>query len=512
MTWNRWVVSGVSLLGLGGAMLAARRSPAGVDRGPIETFLSASKPRVEIIAGVRHVYTTQPSARLIVDTAPPAAGAELLWFDGRTTAPASGGVLALDASGGVVMFDARLRPTYRRLRGEGRDWVSVSAARGDGLWLSDATGALYRADVTGELHPLPKSTLTYPSIVSDGRGGPPWLVRSSQHFGSFLPSGEEPLLEFRDASGAVGGTLGRAITPAHVLLLDLANAGALAIAPRGLVLAPFIRDEVIALSFAGETLWVAHRGLPQNTKEPRFEIDHGRAVVDYSPVNLGARVGPDGRLYVLSTPGYTTQRSRLDVIDLENGVVRRTVEFDTAIPTLAADESGRVYQLDAVALLAGAPPREREPWPAFALPRLAGDSVRSADFRGHVSLVNVWASWCEPCRAEMPALDSLQHALTGPGFAFLSLNDDVDVEAARRFLAAGGYAFPVALGRGRVRDLLHAPGMPITALVDADGHVIRRWIGYAGPEQVAAIRALARAEVERLPMARDASMMGMHHH
>lgn len=512
MTWNRWVVGGVSLLGLGATMVATRRSPAGVDRGPIETFLSASKPRVEIIGGLRHVYTTQPLARLNVDTVPPAAGSELLWLDGRTTAPAMGGVLALDASGGVVMFDARLRPTYRRVRGEGRDWVSVSAAPGDEMWLSDATGALYRADVTGELHPLPRSALTYPSIVSDGRGGSPWLVRSSQYFGSFLPTGEEPLLESRTVAGTTRVTLGRAITPAHVLLQDLANAGALAITPRALVLAPFIRDEVIALSFAGETLWVAHRGLPQSTSEPRFEIDHGRAVVNYSPVNLGARMGPDGHLYVLSTPGFTTQRSRLDVLDLETGVVLRTVEFDTAIPTLAADESGRVYRLDAVTLLAGVPPRAREPLPAFSLPRLAGDSVRNADFRGHVTLVNVWASWCEPCRTEMPALDSLQRELSGPGFEFVSLNDDVDVEAARRFLTNGGYAFPVALGRGRVRDLLHAPGMPITTLIDAEGREIRRWIGYAGPEQVAAIRALARAEVERLPPAMNASLMGTHHH
>jgi thiol-disulfide isomerase/thioredoxin len=512
MTWNRWVVGALSLLGVGGTLVAARRSPSAVDRGPIARVVNASRPRVEMIGRVRHVYTTQPTARLIVDTVPPAVGTELLWLDGRTTAPAMGGVLALDGSGGVVMFDARLRPTYRRVRGEGRDWASVSAAPGDELWLSDATGALYRADVTGELHPLPKSALAYPSIVSDGRGGAPWLVRSSQHFGSFLPTGEEPLLESRDAAGAARGTVGRAITPAHVLLQDLDNAGALTVTPRALVLAPFIRDEVIALSFAGETLWVAHRGLPQSTQEPRFEIDHGRPVVNYSPVNIGARLGPDGHLYVLSTPGFTTQRSRLDVLDLASGVVLRTIEFDTAIPTIAADESGRVYRLESQALLAGAPSRAREPVPTFTLPRLAGDSVRSADFRGHVTLVNVWASWCEPCRTEMPALDSLQHELSGPGFQFLSLNDDVDEGAARRFLATGRYAFPVALGRGRVRNLLHAPGMPITTLVDAEGREIHRWIGYAGPEQVAAIRALARAEVERLPMAMDASVMAMHHH
>ncbi len=512
MTWNRWVVGSASLLGLGGTLLAAHRSPEERQRGPIAIAVSAAKPRLEVVGGVRHVYTTQPAARINVDTMPPGSGSELLWLDGRVTAPALGGVLALDASGGVVMFDARLRPTYRRVRSEGRDWVSVSAAPGNELWLSDGTGALYRADVAGDLHPLPRSALNYPSIVSDGRGGSPWLVRSSQHFGSFLPTGEEPLLESRDAAGATRGTLGRAITPAHVLLQDLANAGALAITPRALLLAPFIRDEVISLSFAGETLWVAHRGLPQSTTEPRFEIDNGRAVVNYSPVNIGARLGPDGQLYVLSTPGFTTQRSRLDVFDLESGVVLRTVEFDSAIPTLAADASGRVYRLDAVSLLAGVAPRAREPVPKLSLPRLVGDSVRNAHFLGRVTLVNVWASWCEPCRAEMPALDSLQRELAAPGFAFLSLNDDVDQVAAQRFLATGRYAFPVALGHGRARDLLHAPGMPITLLVDAEGREIHRWIGYAGPEQVAAIRALARAEVERLPMAMDASAMAHHQH
>ena len=156
------------------------------------------------------------------------------------------------------------------------------------------------------------------------------------------------------------------------------------------------------------------------------------------------------------------------------------------------------------------PSRARDAVPDFAMPLLDGDTLDPSTFRGRVSLVNVWASWCEPCRAEMPALDSLQRSIGDSTFRFVSLNDDVDEGAARRYLVSGGFTFPVALGRGAVRGLLHAPGMPVTLLVDAEGREIRRWIGYAGPDQIAGIGALIRSELRRLPAA--STPLGGHQH
>lgn len=503
---------GVTLLAGGVAVAAFLRTPGATARAPIETRHDATEPRAELVADVWHLYASQAPARLDLDTVPPDVPVELLWLDGLTTAHSPRGAVVIDAGGSVVEFDRRLRPSFRPLQAEGRTWMSVAAAVDGALWLSDATGALLLAEPTGRLASIAPGTMIFPAVATDGEGGALWLVRSPRNFGSAMPSGTEPLLERRDLAGGAAGELGRAVTPAHVLLQDLANAGTLAVTSRSVVFAPFIRDEVVALAFTGETLWVAHRELPQHTVEPRFEIEKGRAVVAYHPVNLGVRLGPDGRVYVLSTPGFTTSRSRLDVFELGTGALLRSVELDTASPTLAADADGRVYVLDAPTLLSGMPSRARDPLPDFTLPLLVGDSLHASSLRGRVSLVNVWASWCEPCRAEMPALDSLRRSFADQGLAFVSLNDDVDEGAARRYLAAGGFDFSVALGRGRVRALLHAPGMPITLLVDAEGREIRRWIGYTGPEQVAEIGALIRGELGRLPPAAPGGAGHRHGH
>ena len=60
-----------------------------------------------------------------------------------------------------------------------------------------------------------------------------------------------------------------------------------------------------------------------------------------------------------------------------------------------------------------------------------------------------------------------------------------------------GFSFPVAFGRGRLRPLFHYPGLPYTALLDRDGRIAGRWIGYAGPGQLQAMRALIRSELSR---------------
>jgi thiol-disulfide isomerase/thioredoxin len=261
--------------------------------------------------------------------------------------------------------------------------------------------------------------------------------------------------------------------------------------------APFIRDEVIALRSSGDTMWVAERGLPQTTDEPRFEVQGKRVVVDYHPVNLGIALGPDGRLYVLSTAGFSTTEGRLDVLDPASGRLLRSAPLPTALPTIAVDDQGRVYLLDAFRLLTGVPPSRREPIPAFDLPLVRGGRLDATALRGRVVLVNFWASWCAPCRTEMPALDSLRREIADTTFRFLGMNEDQDIGAARAFLDEYGFDFPVALGRGRLRERFHYPGLPYTVLVDRDGRIVNRWIGFAGPEQLQSIRALLRAELNR---------------
>ncbi len=143
------------------------------------------------------------------------------------------------------------------------------------------------------------------------------------------------------------------------------------------------------------------------------------------------------------------------------------------------------------------PPGRRPSLPNFDLPALASGRVTKSDLAGRIALINVWASWCGPCREELPALDSLQRVLTAPDFAFLALSDDVSEPAARSFAAEHGFTFPIGLGGGGLKRRFRYWGLPTTLLVDADGRLMRTWLGYGGPPQLDAITALIAEERAR---------------
>ena len=512
---TRWAWSAVAVVGVAVTATASAvvlRAHSAKARAPIATRVQAAPAVERRVGSVRFIETREAPAVLLADLLAPSREAQLLWLEGRSAAPTRDGAVVLDAAGGVVEFDRRLQPHYRAVRTEGREWLSVASAPNGGLWLTDATGALFRSDSGGALHRASPTGLHYADVASRARTGEPWLVRSSQRFAYGLDTAPAPLLVGFDSAGRGHGArlLGRALRPNHILLGDLANAGHIAIGDGVIFYAPFIRDELVAMTFTGDTLWVTSRALPQSTREPKFEVQDGKAVVDYHPVYLGLVIGPDGMVYLLSTPGVVTTASRLDVFDSGTGALLRSANFDTALPTLAADDEGRVYALDPFRVLASVPPREREAAPAFVLPALGGGEIVLAAMRGQVVLVNLWASWCGPCRDEMPALDSLSRAITDPAFAFVALSDDVSEAAARDFLRDGGFDFEVAFGRGKLREQFHVAGLPATVLVDREGREVRRWIGYAGAEQIASIHALVRAELDRRPASHTSH--GMHRH
>lgn len=445
--------------------------------------------------------------RLLPDTVPPRQDARLLWLQGRPAQPNGKATLVVDGAGGVLAVDARLRVSRRTLSLQGRQPTSVAPAGGGGLWLADAAGALIRVDERGRVVSSRPSRFAYPDVAGDPASGGVWVLRSAERFAYRADSAGSPLLVRLSGGGEPTTLVGRAVRPAHVLLADLANAGHLAVGNGVLYYAPFIRDEVVALAPSGDTLWVTRRSLPHTTIEPRFEVRGKRVVIDYHPVNLGIALGPDGRLYVLSTPGFTMTQSRLDVLNPATGRLLRSARLSTALPTVAVDHGGRVYLLDPFRLLSGVPPSEREVAPSFDLPTVAGDRLSSAALRGRVVLVNFWASWCTPCRTEMPALDSLRREIADSAFVFLGVNEEEDTVAARRFLDRYGFAFPVVLGRGKLREHFHYPGLPYTVLLDRTGGIAGRWIGFAGREQLQAIRALVRAELNR-----DVIRPGQHQH
>ena len=119
-----------------------------------------------------------------------------------------------------------------------------------------------------------------------------------------------------------------------------------------------------------------------------------------------------------------------------------------------------------------------KPIPEFALPPIEGraDGLSSADLRGEVSLVNVWASWCAPCRVEMPLLVELAAAGKVPVYG---INYKDDPPAAARFLAELGdpYTRIGADRSGRVAIDWGVYGLPETFVVDAEGRIAHRHVG-----------------------------------
>jgi thiol-disulfide isomerase/thioredoxin len=130
--------------------------------------------------------------------------------------------------------------------------------------------------------------------------------------------------------------------------------------------------------------------------------------------------------------------------------------------------------------VAAAEPGQRPAFPAVTLRTLDGSgSVAVADFRGRPVLLTFWASWCGPCRVELPELEKLYHELLGEGFVLLTVNVDTLPAVADRFLAQLGVSVPVY--RMDQRDLvaLDINGLPTNILIDREGKTAMVSTGYS---------------------------------
>ena len=114
--------------------------------------------------------------------------------------------------------------------------------------------------------------------------------------------------------------------------------------------------------------------------------------------------------------------------------------------------------------------------PGLAFQDAAGKPLSLADWRGRTVLLNLWATWCVPCRQEMPALDALQQRLGGPGFEVVAVNIDTrDPDKPKAWLKEVGieklayYADPTAKTFQDLKEIGRAFGMPTTLLLDPQG-------------------------------------------
>lgn len=134
--------------------------------------------------------------------------------------------------------------------------------------------------------------------------------------------------------------------------------------------------------------------------------------------------------------------------------------------------------------------------PDFALKSNSGANIRLSEYRGDVVMINFWATWCGPCRQEMPLLDELYARYERVGFNLLGVNIDDDSSRAMRMVEELGVRFPVLFDeRKEVSKLYNVEAMPATILVDRAGNIRFVHHGYKpGDEEkyLDLIRALLR--------------------
>ncbi len=113
-----------------------------------------------------------------------------------------------------------------------------------------------------------------------------------------------------------------------------------------------------------------------------------------------------------------------------------------------------------------------EPAPDFTLKTLEGPNLRLEEYRGQVVLINFWASWCGPCRQEMPILDRLHQRYEDTGFAVLGVNVEGETAPAQKIVDKTNVTFPVLIDEGQaVSEMYELEAMPSTVVVDRDGVV-----------------------------------------
>jgi len=117
--------------------------------------------------------------------------------------------------------------------------------------------------------------------------------------------------------------------------------------------------------------------------------------------------------------------------------------------------------------------------PDFVLASVDGKDVRLSDYRGRVVLLNFWATWCPPCRSEMPSIESLNRKMNGYDFVILAVSiDSFKTSQLKNIVSPNHYTFTILHDpEQKVADIYLISGIPTTYIIDKDGVIVDKSIG-----------------------------------
>lgn len=133
--------------------------------------------------------------------------------------------------------------------------------------------------------------------------------------------------------------------------------------------------------------------------------------------------------------------------------------------------------------------------PPYAAKRLDGSPFALADERDKVVLLNVWATWCGPCRFEIPELQGLHNKYAARGFEVIGASvDEGDPQIVKDFAAEQKMTYPIVLDpEGKIAGLLDASVLPTTVLIDRNGRIVWKKIGVVEPRDAELMKAIEKA-------------------
>ena len=433
---------------------------------------------------------------------PPAPAGFTLLFLGRSPAASLGGrSWAPDPDKSrLIAFDRELRVVRQLTSPRLATPLAVAPLGTSELLVTERTGEGVVLDTAGRV----LREWDSPDIASlYAAGGGRIAAARSPYYVPQLGTSEPdtaPLIRMLDTLGRPTDGLATIRRPALPFLTYLVNAGAIAVGRGGAVYyAPLVRDEIGKYAPGGELVWTATRGLFSSESDPVFLPAKGAELRMRSAlVNVALALGPDGRLYALGADDSAATRLRVDVLDTATGAIVATRHLGPHETAVAVNAAGALSVFDAESLLAGAGAAAgaREPFaPPFVLPDLEGHTVTLARFAGKVTLVNFWASWCDPCREEFPHMAALYREFDRADFEIAAVSDDVDRGKMLAFVRRYRPPFPILVGGGRMKQVYHYRGLPYSVLLDRRGRVIERIFGFGGADEFRELRQTIANEV-----------------